>query len=357
VKKICYVLSYKDPKYIRTRVLLRTLRKNHKFTVVTAINETTGIFRYADTILRLIFIRLKHRPDIYLLGFRGHEILWLVRAITAGKPLIFDEFININAWLDEHTKQENHSFLKSLIKKYMKYGMAKCQLILTDTKLHARLSSEYYKLNENLFAHVYVGTDEQTFYKTQVAQRKKININVLFYGSFLPLHGIKYILEAAKLLNDNNHIKFTLVGGSNDDEQNIRDYVEENNLSNIYYRRWVEYDKLPNLIEEADICLGGPFGDTPQSNRVITGKTFQFLAAAKPILIGYIDENVGFLDKTNCLLVKQGSSKNIATQIIWAYENKDKLAKIGKRGQNLYKSKFSNQNIANRLSLLISKIY
>ncbi len=41
------------------------------------------------------------------------------------------------------------------------------------------------------------------------------------------------------------------------------------------YQIWVPFDELPKHIAAADICLGGPFGDTLQSRVGWTGKTVQ----------------------------------------------------------------------------------
>ena len=94
-------------------------------------------------------------------------------------------------------------------------------------------------------------------------------------------------------------------------------------------------------IAEADICLGGPFGNTLQAQRVITGKTFQFLRSGKPTVIGEIKEDTGFVDKQNCLLVSQGSAKSLADAINWGMANRDKLHDIGKSGRAIYDKKFS----------------
>jgi len=117
--------------------------------------------------------------------------------------------------------------------------------------------------------------------------------------------------------------------------------VAKRKLNNVEHKPWVEYEELPDYIRRSDLCLGGPFAGTPQAQKVITGKAYQFLSIAKPTIIGAIDEEVGFVDKRNCLLIKQGSTDELVANILWAYENQDKLAKIGKSGQDLYKKKFS----------------
>ena len=64
-------------------------------------------------------------------------------------------------------------------------------------------------------------------------------------------------------------------------------------LSNIEHSSWVPLEELPRLIINADLCLAGPFGNTLQANKVITGKAYQFLSLGKVSIIGKIHEEVG----------------------------------------------------------------
>ena len=108
------------------------------------------------------------------------------------------------------------------------------------------------------------------------------------------------------------------------------------------------------MIARADLCLGGPFGNTDQAQRVITGKTFQFLAMEKPVVIGRIKDNAGFEDRRNCLLVSQGDGEELARVILWCLENRDRLGDIGRNGRLLYDRLFSTECITRQLQALFT---
>ena len=116
----------------------------------------------------------------------------------------------------------------------------------------------------------------------------------------------------------------------------------------------MEFDELINTeIPNADICLGGPFGNTDQARRVITGKTSQCLALGKPLIIGEIDEKHGFVDKQDCLLVPQGNPEALVEALRWAYSHREQLALIGEQGRAIYAEKLSIKVIGNLLGKAI----
>ena len=121
------------------------------------------------------------------------------------------------------------------------------------------------------------------------------------------LHGLRYIWSAAVELKDQN-IDFRLVGGN----QKVAKRIKQAQVrgAKIEYQAWLQPLEVAKAIARADLCLGGPFGNTIQSHLVITGKTFQSLACASPTLVGQspATEQAGFKDKTNCLVVSQATA-------------------------------------------------
>lgn len=343
--KVCYILSYRRPSYIRTITILQALSKIKNISLSTAINKSHSIFfRYFETLIKLLLIRLSKRPDCYILGFRGHEIFWPVRLLTIGKPLIFDHMMSpYDSIVNERKIFRKGGFFDKLIFAYEKSLLRNADTILTDTTLHRDYFKKLFALPEGKIHIVPVSTDEFMFSrKLNESPNQETNpiFNILFYGSFLPLHGIDVILDAARILSG-KPVQFTLIGGEGKSLVKLTGMEKGANFHNVQHKAWVEYEKLPRWIDQSDLCLGGPFGNTGQAHRVITGKTFQFLCMGKPTVIGKIDADYGFIDKENALLVHQGSGQALAEAILWAFENQDKLPEIGQRGRELYESKFA----------------
>ena len=89
--KVCHVVCYRDPRYVRTLNLRAALDAIDDVHVIDATNTRRGLARYFETLWKLLRARLSDPPDVYVIGFRGHEIFPFVRLLTIGKPLIFDE--------------------------------------------------------------------------------------------------------------------------------------------------------------------------------------------------------------------------------------------------------------------------
>ena len=348
--KLCYVLSYRDPRYIRTLSLLNGLALLPDVEVYVAINQSKGLWRYIDTLFQVWRIKRRYYPDCYLLGFRGHELFWLLRWLIGRKPLIFDSLMSPHSALRDDRKL---GWLGSVIS-HPWYFLEKAILhqadsVLTDTRLHVEFLADHFNLCRSSIYAVPIGALDRLPIDSNRSEPSDKKFNVLFYGSFLPLHGIAIILRAAAMLR-HLPIFFTFIGGGGSSLRQFQRWCQLLQLQNYHHLRWVDFDSLlDEYIAEAALCLGGPFGDTPQARRVVTGKTVQCLAMQRATVIGDIAEDFGFIDKYNCLLVRQGDPAALASVIEWAYLNQDQLLIIGKRGHELYQEGFSEVRIAHQL--------
>jgi len=350
VLHIGYVLCYRDPHYIRSLSLLRALEACPNVKVVVARNTSRGLWRYIETWRALRRAHATHAPDIYILGFRGHEIFLPVSWMIRGVPLIVDALMSPYAALREERKAGLFGkIVAPLVYWFERSILQRADLVLTDTRLHVDFYARTFALSQAKVCALPVGAIEPEHNKEVQAASDTSSFSVLFYGSFLPLHGIEVILEAAALLK-NLPIRFDFIGGGLKQTKHFYRRCRQLNLTNYTHRQWVPFEQiLQDEIPQADLCLGGPFGGTPQARRVITGKTSQCLALGKATVIGRIDEDYGFADRINCLLVEQADAHALATVLRWAYENRKQLVEIGAYGHALYDARLSTRVIADRL--------
>lgn len=347
---VCVVTCYKQPDYVRAVALRQGLLETHLFeNVIVVKNTNTGVKRYFETLWRLTKVRFTKNPDVYVLTFRGYETLPFVRLITAGKKLLYDEFINPLEWFAyEHHKFAPDSWPARAMKSIFRWYGRRSALILTDTQSHADFSADLMQLPIDHYAAIPVGTDELTFKPAR--PKKHAGFRVLYYGNMLPLHGVEYVLDAAVQLASRDDITFHLVGG----KKPVENLIEQARAAgaHIDYDKWIDYAKLPAVFAKSDLCLGGPFGGTIQSQFVVTGKTYQFMAAARPAVVGENHETHIFKDKKNALVVPQADGEALKDAILWAANHPDKLVKIGEAGRKLYEEKFSSKQIATDLARL-----
>lgn len=354
----CYILCYYFPEFVRTATLVQALHQNANLTLHRATNISRDWRRYWQTIAQLLVIRLRYNPDFYILGFRGYELFWIVRLLTWGKPLLFDHMMSP---YDSLVNEKHHllpgSWRAKFVYWYEKNVLSAANLILTDTHMHQNYFAQLFGIDRQKICPVHVAADETLFSlcpkKDKVA--RTVKLNVFFYGSFLPLHGIEVILQCASLLA-NRPIEFTLVGGHKQDLRPFHSFCAKLNLTNVTHIPWVEYVDLPHWACHADLCLGGPFGNTGQGRRVITGKTYQFLALGQPTVVGLAEENEHFVNQRNCLLVPQGEPEALANAIAWAADHRRELAEIGRQGHALYHKEFSVARLRDKLELILSHV-
>ena len=355
--KIAVITCYFDPDYVRARTLRAALANIPGVKTVIVKNRHKGLLRYPEMLRKIYRLRGREKPDVYLLTFRGQEILPFVLWVAGKKPVWFDEFIVPIAYA---TNEKHHASFAIHVKHFLarvsvplyKGWMRRCSVILADTRAHAELSAKAAHMNLSKYVAVPVGADEDLF-TPGPHEPAGDTFQVFYYSSGMqPLHGIPVVLDAAVRLAEEKNIEFVIAGGKKPMKQAVE--AAQAAGARIRYERWIPFDALIRTIRSSGLCLGGPFGNTTQAQHVITGKTYQFLAAAAPTLIGRSEASQEFfVDKENALVVNQGSSDDLVRGIRWAYKHPEELRVISENGRKLYEKQFSTAAIASLLKPLV----
>lgn len=151
-----------------------------------------------------------------------------------------------------------------------------------DTVAHARRLESLFQQSAGRCGTVWIGAESPFWSFTPTSGRAaRAPLNILFYGSFLPLHGVSVVIAAARLL-EHLPVRWTLMG-TGPEASAIKVQLAQSPLSSVQWVPPVAYESLPVHIHGADLVLG-VFGTTAKAESVIPNKVYQALAAGKPVV-------------------------------------------------------------------------
>lgn len=214
--------------------------------------------------------------------FRHRDVIAAARWAHHKKiPVLFDPLIS--AWQKQVYERQKFTEDSRAAQKWLKREM-KClqvvDMVLVDTEPQRQMFIQRFNLNVKKTACVYVGAESLLFKPLDEVGQTKAVIEVLFYGSFIALHGVETVITAAQLTANQSHIKWVLLG---DGPFKVSAQQQAAGLPNVSFEDSLPYSQLPLRIAQADIVLG-VFGGSQKASHVIPNKVFQALACARPVI-------------------------------------------------------------------------
>lgn len=334
--------------YPRNSSVLRAL---HQFGTVSVIaaDHPNLLYRMIKTSLKILKAQLRD-TNVFFVGFLGQPLVFPARLRWRG-PIILDAFVSVYDTLCFDRQIIKSNSLLGRLAFYL--DRLSCQLadvVILDTLSQAAFFEQTFGVSPSKIRIVYVGCDDDLFRPLEVPPSKKPII--LFYGTFLPLHGVDVIIHAADLMRD-EQVLFRIIGHGQEYNR-IYDLAKSLNLTNVEFIPWVPLEKLPEVINQATICLGGPFGRSEKAKRVITGKTFQCLSTGKPTIVGDTPANRElFTHGENVWMCPVGDPKALAAAIQALLDAPSIRDKLGTAGREIIKQTCGNLMTAQAIRQVI----
>ncbi|MHA6334506.1 glycosyltransferase [Qipengyuania sp. CAU 1752] len=223
--------------------------------------------------------------DVVVIPYMGHLdvlVIWPFAKLRR-VPVVWDAFISVYDTV-VRDRQLIRAFNPLALALYCWEWLA-CRAasrVVLDTRAHAEMFQDLYCLDDKRTSAVFVGAEADAFARVAGSPREKsLPLRVLFYGQFIPLHGVDTIVKAARLARD-MPIEWHFVGDGQEAPK-IRAMLAAAPLPKLRWTSWVPYEELKQAIAEADVCLG-IFGKSGKAARVIPNKVFQILVAGKPLV-------------------------------------------------------------------------
>jgi glycosyltransferase involved in cell wall biosynthesis len=222
--------------------------------------------------------------DWVLIGYPGYLDVRLARwLIGRRRQIVLVSFISLfdTAICDRRNASET-SWMARLLKWLDASAFRAADIVLVDTDAQGDYYAKLFSIERQRFVRSFVGEDDEQFASRPLPPRLEGEpLRVLFFGTYVPLHGIETIIEAAALLQG-DEVDFTLIG-SGQEFDSLQARCLELGGRVQFISQWQSSDQLHDHIVHSHVCLG-VFGTTAKAARVIPYKVFDALAVGRPVI-------------------------------------------------------------------------
>lgn len=372
--KVCYFGTYRQ-QYSRNRIMIEGLRRNgveviecHE-TLWSGIDDrvqiTSGgwlspkfwlkVFRAYLNLLRKYFRIYDY--DVMVVGYPGQFDIFLGRLLSriSGKPLVWDIFMSIYLIALERNLDRKSRLTVAMLRWIESLALRIPDILIQDTSQYVEWFSKNYRIDISRFAIVPTGADDRVFFPRSTIIPNKDTCKILYYGTFIPNHGVGNIITAANLLRENKDLQFIMIGTGPDLSEAVA-MSQDYDLDNIQFIGWLELRELTNKIQGADICLGA-FGDTPQSQMTIQNKIFECLAMKKPVITGDSPAvRAALTHLIDIYLCKRVDAASLAAAIQELYTNRTLRKTIAEFGYQNFLRSYTTDKIGLQFETHLSRL-
>lgn len=286
----------------RTRILRDSLRRMPGETIelhadiwrdardksaMTGIGVLLGIaLRYLIAYPRLIWRYLRApRHDVVVVGYLGHLdvlVLWPFARLRR-VPVVWDMFLSLHDTVVQDRQMLRQGRVAArMLWAFERLALGAADTVVLDTEAHVRRVERLYRLAPGRLAAVFVGAEAEAFPELPPAPRAEDEpLRILFYGQFIPLHGIDTILAAARLAAGRPW-RWQIIG-TGQEAARIRAELAADPVPGLDWDEWVPYEALIGRMRDAHLCLG-IFGTSCKAASVIPNKVFQAISAGRPVV-------------------------------------------------------------------------
>ncbi len=316
--------------------------------IIECKDDSGGISKYINLFKK--HWKIGDNYDYLIVGYPGHAVVWFAKLLS-GKPVIFDALCTMEEGVLISRGQYGKLGLKALYIKFIDWlAVKRADIVLVESKAQRNYLEKKFGASSK-YKTIYTGADDAVFYLDKDI-KKNDKFTVLFRGKFLPEAGIKYIVEAAKIL-ENKDVRFLIIGNGFL-EKEIKLKIENLRLKNLHLiSHYISLDDLRNEMLQCHVSLG-QFGDHRRLERTIPHKCYESLALNLPYITAKADGVLEILeDGKNCLFVEPANPQDLAKKILMLKNDPVLAKKLSENGLKMYKERFTPKILAGQILNLL----
>jgi glycosyltransferase involved in cell wall biosynthesis len=180
---------------------------------------------------------------------------------------------------------------------------------------------------------------------------------VVMYSGVLGLgYDFDVVLEAARILRDNEDIVF-LIRGVGELAPWLRNRVSELGLGNVVLdTSFLPKEKLSALLGSADVFVL-PMASMSFVEEGLPTKVFEYQAYGKPIICVSDGEPAGYIGETKSgIVVKPRDYEALAKAVLYLKENRSAVEKMGESGRHHVENNMSIEKVGWRLKRIFEAL-
>jgi glycosyltransferase involved in cell wall biosynthesis len=254
-------------------------------------------------------------------------------------PLVLDFFFSFyESMVFDRKVLSKHSWRAAFYRKSDLRALKEADLVFFDTADHLVFTADLYPDSFRRAFVLPIGCPELFFEEKPGEVLEKTGIfNVLFWGSYIPLQGVEYILKAAHDLQDKDpEIHFSLIGKEGQTYPQMKQMAKDWQLNNLEFIPAMSPEKLIGHIRSSDIALG-IFGDTGKAQRVVPHKVYEAMALGLPIITMASSASEDLLSSQSCCL---SAPEKLSENILYLKNHPEIRAMLGKAARRLAEANF-----------------
>ena len=279
-------------------------------------------------------------------------------------PLAFllSRLLNKQVIIDAFDIAEETALLRgrSRVEAKLRFWIEKMALRLADRVL--ALTEEFKKqyvqlhnLDPSKVAILHPGADEAKFSYLERPSTEGDDFLVLYWGNYLPHHGVSTIIQAAELLTEHQDICFVLAGDGFEHQQ-IECFVREKNLNQVGLVGFIPDKQLMDLIADAHVCLG-VFSTNIKAQCSITNKVSEAMAVGRAVITTESPATKRiFKNRDEIYLVPPENPHALADAILALKVDPSLRLRLEKKGREYYEKHFSEKALGQRLVDILQEL-
>ncbi|MBM1106770.1 glycosyltransferase family 4 protein [Aurantibacter crassamenti] len=184
---------------------------------------------------------------------------------------------------------------------------------------------------------------------------KKDSFKVVYFGAMNIANGMRYIIDAAEMLNNEKDIEFIFLGGGAS-EADLKERCIKENLKNVVFLGNKPMEELSEIVNICDVSLI-TFQNIPILATNSPNKLFDSLSAEKAIIVNSAGWTKDLVEDNDCgFYVDPEKPKELADKILYLREHPNKCLEMGKKARTLAETTYDKSILCAQFAELINSI-